>query len=417
MFGGGGMSPELLREISEQYLLPFFSGARLDRDTRPSTVWANRVAHEGTLAIKFKVNLKDRYRLVLNRSQPFTFAGQRLVTEIDVVRAFCDVLSEMETQLEGPLKHDLLSTFQRRVVARALGTNTNETTILDGIDQLVRWGNRLYEGAPISASIGFSMTQQSHTPSLDEIGDLDFAAVLSNGYDTILEFDYDRGFIGLQPLDRCEKLLFKSPLRLGQVAEWTSLHRNRLAMTLNRLGEILIFRDRELVFARRSGRWHYLTHDPVIAQMDVPRDINLRQAIYGTCLDASFARTGACIGVVSVHGSGTWKRLIAEDDDLSSSQSNKAKSLRKVIKNTKFANLDRRTRQELVAIDGATIISHKGDILAAGAILRVPGGSEGGGRLAASKAIAQYGLGIKVSQDGGITGFRKNNSDAAFKIM
>ncbi len=410
------MSPELLREISEQYLRPFFSGARLESGTINSTVRADRAAHDGPLSIKFKVNLKDRYRLVLTRSQPFTFSRNRIITEIDVVRAFCDILAEMEEQLEGPLKNDLLSTFQRRVVARALGTSTNEATILNGIDQLVRWGNRLYEGAPISAAIGFRPTQQVHTPSLDQIGDLDFAAVLSNGFDTILEFDYNRGFIGLQPLQGYEELLFKSPLRHGHVAEWTSRHRNRLAMTLNRLGEILIFRDRELVFARRSGRWHYLTHDPVIAQMNVPRDVDLRQAIYGTCLDASFARTGACIGVVSVHGSGTWRRLIDEGDDLTSSQTDKAKSLRKVIRNTKFTNLDRRTRQELVAIDGATIISHKGDILAAGAILRVPGGSEGGGRLAASKAIAQYGLGIKVSQDGGIIGFRKGGQ-AVFKIM
>jgi len=411
------MSPELLREISERYLLPFFSGARLEPGTIASTTRAERAAHEGQLAIKFKVNLKDRYRLVLSRSQPFTFSGTRVVTEIDVVRAFCDVLADMEGQLEGPLKNDLLSTFQRRVVARALKGGTVEQSILKGIDRLVEWGNRLYEGAPISASMGFQPSGAIHSPNLEEIGNLDFAAVLSNGFDTILEFDYSCGFIGLRSLETCDSVSFRAPLRHGHIAQWTSDHRNKVAMTLNRLGEILIFRQNELLFARRSGRWHYLTHEPVVSQMNVPRDRRLRESIYETCIDASFARTGACIGVVSVFQQNKWKKLISEQDDLVNSDSIKARALRKVVRNTKFSNLDRRTRQELAAIDGATIIGHDGTVLAAGAILRVPGGSEGGGRLAAARAIAGYGLGIKVSQDGSIVGFRSASSDAAFRIM
>ena len=45
---------------------------------------------------------------------------------------------------------------------------------------------------------------------------------------------------------------------------------------------------------------------------------------------------------------------------------------------------DRRLRQELAAIDGATVLSFEGDVLAVGAIVKIPGGSAGGGRLAAS---------------------------------
>jgi hypothetical protein len=197
--------------------------------------------------------------------------------------------------------------------------------------------------------------------------------------------DLGKGFITLGSLNDPGELLFKSPMRHAHIAEWTSEHQARIAMTLNRLGEILIFRERELIFARRAGHWHYLTHDPVISQMNVPRDIPLRQAIY---------------------------------DDLPNSQSIKSRSLRKIIRGTSFSNLDRKLRQELAAIDGATIISHTGDILAVGAILKVPGGSAGGGgRLAAAKALAAYGLGIKVSQDGSITGYRRDKTDEAFRIM
>jgi len=79
--------------------------------------------------------------------------------------------------------------------------------------------------------------------------------------------------------------------------------------------------------------------------------------------------------------------------------------------------LDRRLRQELVAIDGATLIDHKGTILAVGAILKIAGGSTGGGRLAAAKALSKLGVGIKVSQDGGITGFHDGNAEPKFIVM
>jgi hypothetical protein len=72
---------------------------------------------------------------------------------------------------------------------------------------------------------------------------------------------------------------------------------------------------------------------------------------------------------------------------------------------TSFLDLGRRQRLELLSMDGATILQQDGRIVTAGAILQVPGGSAGGGRLAAAQAIAQYGVGIKVSQDGPIAGW------------
>src|SRR5437660_891300 len=150
------MRASLLREIADEHLVPFFSGAHLEDGTVVSTPRAEKVAHDGPLRIKFNVNSRDRYKLVLSRSQPFT-GGTRppVITEINVVRAFADVVASMETQLDGPLSSDLLSTFQRRVVARAIMGHEHEEVILRGIDQLAAWGNRLYEGRPISASIGF----------------------------------------------------------------------------------------------------------------------------------------------------------------------------------------------------------------------------------------------------------------------
>jgi len=98
-------------------------------------------------------------------------------------------------------------------------------------------------------------------------------------------------------------------------------------------------------------------------------------------------------------------------DLLSSSASAKAPLLRHLI-GQRFADIPRPIREELAALDGATVLDRAGTVLAAGAIVRVPGGSEGGGRLAAAKALSRLGLAVKISADGGISAFTDRGTDA-----
>ena len=61
-------------------------------------------------------------------------------------------------------------------------------------------------------------------------------------------------------------------------------------------------------------------------------------------------------------------------------------------------------------MDGATVLTHTGEVLTAGSIVRVPGGSTGGGRRAAALQLSKLGLAVKISADGPITGFRKRKT-------
>lgn len=411
------MEETLLREIANEYLVPLFSGASLSPNADKKTA-SQLVAWHNPLSIAFKISKSDKYRLILARSQRFAQEKEVTLSETAVVKAFVAVVAEMADALEGPLRHDLLSTFQRRIVARAMATGSSENVILSAIDQLTSWGAKLYEGAPISASLGYRSTPGNFDITLEEISKHDFVSVLSNGYDTILEFNLSGKFIKHNQLSMGDKIPSYCPYRQAPIAEWTTKHDLRVALTLNRLGEILIFKNQELLFAKRSGRWHFLTHGPVIQQMGVPRDIELRRAIYETCLDASFARTGACFGVVNRSEASKWTGVVVhEDDQLSLKFSTKSKAILSATSGKKFQEIDRRLRQELAAIDGATVISHDGELLAVGAILKIPGGSAGGGRLAAARALSKLGLGIKVSQDGGIVGFRSGSTHPTFKVM
>jgi hypothetical protein len=64
-------------------------------------------------------------------------------------------------------------------------------------------------------------------------------------------------------------------------------------------------------------------------------------------------------------------------------------------------------------MDGATVLDHTGMILAAGAIVEVPAGSVGGGRLAATRSLARFGAAFKVSQDGPVTLYGRDHSGNA----
>jgi hypothetical protein len=279
---------------------------------------------------------------------------------------------------------------------------------------MTSWATRLYEGKPITAAVGFTPSA-AYGVTLEEICQEDFSAVLSNGFDTLLEFGANGKLRAHISLKHSKKPAKFTPYRQGPIAGWTEY--NKIALVLNRLGEIMVFRNQKLMFARRSGRWHFLTHMPVISQMGRQGKPEVKTAVYETCLDASFARTGACIGIIKRDCLTGWQKIIAGKDLLKPATSVKTKSLRKIVSNKRFQSLDRRLRQELVAVDGATVLDYEGKILSIGAILKIPGGSISGGRLAAAKRLSLFGLGIKVSQDGAISGFHDGKDKPTFSIM
>lgn len=416
------MDEALLREVSHAYLLPFFSGASIDATSVPSKASDSTVAFVNPQTIGFKVNRADDYRLQFRRDQPFAQKTDP-ARETRVIEAYVTVLERMSDELKGPLKDDLLSTFQRRVVAEAAAEPGEGANLLTVIDQMALWATRLYEGAPIASAIGIDPTVSGlKSLPLKNLAEQDFFAVLSNGFDTMLTLSKHLNFTGHVVLDATPSARGYCPWRHSAIAAWTSGGKGRIAVVLNRLGEILIFRDGQLLFARRSGKWNFLTHGPIIRQMGVPKDEDIRKAIYETALDASFARTGACIGVIAAGGMKSAEGMIADTDWLSKGLSDKAKAIARIVNTKKFHELDRTVRQELAAIDGATVIDHEGTIVAVGAILRIEGGSTGGGRTAAAKQLATLGLGVKISQDGGISGYRRDSKKpkevrSAFKVM
>jgi len=419
------MDRDKFRHIVEKHLVPLFSGAILLDDFEESSSSQKTVSWRDPCSFYIKPRKDADYRCVLTRTQEFAKTASGGVTEHKVVVAFIEALQEIAESIGSLAEQDLLSHLARRVAVKAICQRANhEPMVLATIDQFDTWSTRLYEGQPITAAVGFSSSPRPPGVSLGDIWEKDFSPVLTNGFDTLLSSDFEGRIKGYRSLKipEPEELPLYAPHRLSLIAFWTAQHPARIAIVLNRTGEILVIQNGRLVFTRRGGVWHFLTHEPVITQMRCPQDKDVRKAVYASCLDASFARTGACIGIMTsgdVHRLG--KVAPEKGDHIQTGISVKSRLINKIVRGKAFQYLDRRLRQELLAIDGATILDYQGKLLAVGAILHIDGGSSGGGRLAAAIELGKYGTGIKVSQDGGIRGYYRckdqETARPAFVVM
>lgn len=296
------------------------------------------------------------------------------------------------------------------------------------IDLFDNWARETYEGQRISFSIGVDEykknSQQEDSKNFFSICGDDYAKVITSGHDTIITLDSEGNVISHESLSFPETedaQTMLAPLSFLPIANWTS--QRKYSICLNRIGEILIFKNKKLLFAKRRGKWKFFTHDAYIRSMHIPSEnprigLKLRTALYITMLDTSFQRKGAGVGFIAKKHALTDDGRIKQDfsiiqqDDLLNSTNNKSIFISCLIQNKSFHLLSRSLRQELLSIDGATVILDNGKILSTGAILQIPGGSSGGGRKAAAHVLARYGLGVKVSNDGKIA-FWKNLTDTA----
>lgn len=214
-------------------------------------------------------------------------------------------------------------------------------------------------------------------------------------------------------------------------------------------GDILLIRDGILQFARRRGQWHVF-NDTVLEYLmnnDKMNNDKLSEVLYNALLDVSFAHTGGCIGVWDMdknHLSSDDLQHLAKMVDINDiydldvkaqvksycevhnitinedKNPRKRSALKRIIgseMNISSPSFARKKFQELLGIDGAMLLDQNGNIIAVGAIVQIEGGSATGGRLAATQSLAKYGIAIKVSEDGKITGFcRKKPKEEVFNL-
>jgi len=397
------MNEEVFRALLLDHLVPMLAGTELGT-SRPSRPHHALVAYQHPCALLMRPSEDSTYRVQLTRSQAFRPEEKRLVAY------FVEELAQVSSQAQAPYFRDLMASLPRRVISKLLPGNRGRGTFEQAIQGFEELAAQTYEGRPVVAALGMTGSMAHGPISLEELWREDFSRVLSNGFDSMYLCGSDGRVFKLACLPGPPSVEF-SPHRLGSVADWCK-KKQRVAIVLNRNGEVLVFKDRKLQFAKRRGSWRYYAHDSVVRRLGVGNR-GLRRAVYESCLDVSFARTGACLALLTAKSASTLKKFLADKDLIARAEQTRTKLLGSTVKKP-FQKLDRVLRQELLSMDGATLLTHAGEVLTAGAIVRVPSGSTGGGRRAAALQLSKLGLAIKVSADGPITGFR--NRETIFSL-
>lgn len=398
-------------ELMDEFLLPMLPGTNRDaarQITSRDRQTVSYVQAGGGRQLFVRPTARADFEFVVSRSQKFQ------APEIALVKAFVTATADVAEAIGKPFEREVLRGLPLRVVALAAG-GAHQKVLLGILDQFVAWASEQYEGKPVVSAVGIDPSAQGHV-QLDQLWKESFSPVLSNGMDTLLVADGSSRVASLAALASAP-VAPHSPVRYAHVAGWSS--NGKVAAVLNRNGEILVFTDGVMRFALRRGQWLHFTHSAIVSSIHLPQRTPHKNALYETILDVAFARSGGCIAVVEKAKAAQLATLVSARDLVHPGQgiapSLKADLLGRAI-GTSFANLDRRVRAELVAMDGATIISHRGTILAAGAIVRIGAGSSGGGRLAAARALAALGFAAKISQDGAVTGYDAAGREAAASV-
>ena len=168
------------------------------------------------------------------------------------------------------------------------------------INELEKWATRTYEGRKISLGIIINLAQDiSEREDVLHFADMmnkDFFALLSDGVSSYIEFDRMGNLLGYVQMDKVKKAPTICPYEYENLARYCGERRIGIVLTHN--GDFLIFKNRNLLFSKRSGSWNIYSHEEVIQLLSYRGNYSLkdiRRSIYYTALDTSYSYTGGCI--------------------------------------------------------------------------------------------------------------------------
>ena len=439
------MTKDVFEKYVQELVLPLFTGSHIAGEDVSSSR-DSEVAQGAGGTMLVKPHKEDEYRLIIKRSQPFKS------NDIELMHAIIEELDQInDYQITDQIYvKKLQSLAMEKAICKSL-TEISYNTLLGVISGLDKYARKTYEGSEIK--FGIIINEYNNCPNKTEnlhytsLFKKDFFSVMSNGQQTCIEIDKEGYLLGHVLFERLRNAPTICPYDYTGVAKYCN--DKRIGIILLSSGEIMLFKNYELMYVKKGGSWGSYCHDEIIQLLSNRTSHTIkeiRKQIYFTALDCSFARTGGCIvyldkdGVenalthIDIHDIINEKyyeikknQLIEEshklynftkpivvdenqtfEDFLSDKTMIKAACLKECIADKKFHELSRKFREEIVGVDGATIIDNDGTIIAIGAIVQIEAGSSSGGRLAATKTLAKYGVAIKISADGIMQAFIKD---------
>ena len=353
-------------------------------------------------------------------------------------------------------KRTLELAFELGICKSLTKTEENATVLHTLISRLLDWSNKTYEGKKISFgfAIDFDRTAIADSANYLHFLENDSSAAFTDGIFSGILLDEKGGIVSFltkssvsSSLKESEKEIF-IPYQFSDIAKICSGSTIGVIALAN--GEIILIKKQQICFAKRGSKWiafdwhrvnnslrpyFLLPYKNAEEKGDIEKEITEKiKQIYCTILDVSFAHSGGCLALVIPEEKEHISEAIKERIDLyathtlppktkiSKESQEKIKILTYLLRASEttlrsFFNIEKPLRKEILSLDGATVVSLSGDFYCAGSIVSVPSGSSGGGRTAAAKKLANYGVGIKISEDGYIEAYGKNLNSSKPRII
>jgi hypothetical protein len=406
------MDAEQLAALTVRDLEPLLASSAT---VGPAQVQRRKLGGRGGPGNRMWISIPGGLEVTLTRSLPLS------VWEARLLEPYGNALSELGS-VPDAFAPNAADEVSLRAIAAQIGAEYS-STVESAIRFLLRCAVTTYEGQPVHLNVLLDLDRPSGdavVDSLDQFRGNDWYAVLGSGLETGVVVDRDGGIVEVQDIRLHQgagapgdNALRPDVFRL--MGDWTA-EGNRIALSLARSRELLIHQGGLLRYVYRAGSWRGLPLDVALRtgwSAGASTSWPLKQAMLASAIDASLGHHGASLAVV-VRGR---KNDFAESGAIEAMDLWPAHIRAKLFPSQGFLQLTRRQRLELLSMDGATVLDHTGRILTAGAIVEVPGGSTGGGRLAATRALARFGAAFKVSQDGPITLFGRASGGEVEQVM
>ncbi len=432
---------EEFKYILQNYILPLlqckgslvFIDEEISADNLKQHIkcYGNRISFYPTLSkplFHFRIKTENPY-------QEFG-AAEKILRELLCVSNF--VYNNRRLPTKGYYEKNNVYRNTRFDVAFEIGLCSwlGSECIYELIQRLRDWSQKTYEGNHMA--FGFVIdTTQTTTGQVDYLNFLksNHSAVFTDGILSGIKLDHKgrivKYFSAMKehstsstkyvPWTPYEFVDFTNVCKFENGSNW-------IGVIMQSNGDMLLFKAQKLLFVKRSGRWIHLDSYTIHSilknkyncngnNVDEAEKKRFADEVYLSALDTSFSHTGGCIAIIDdqyidIVNRQCFPKDYLEEENLKTEKKTIIKRLISTgtidAQRQYFQFLDRKLRLELLSLDGATVLDSSGKILCVGAIVKIDGGSDEGGRLAATKELAQYGLAIKISMDGSIQCFESS---------
>ena len=360
-----------------------------------------------------------------------------------------------------------MNRFRRAATQSKKHPNYNKThhRIEEIFNILDKWVTKTYEGKHVSYGLIYDPDCENN---IGVVGAEDFIEFLNDEFSAVLSDSITSAFILNKECDLVSyetvfdskdsngivagtQLINNLPLRFADIISKTVVN-NRVGVFLLTNGDLILCKKQKIRFVKRENKWlnfNIKAFKNALNQFIIENSISneLIEEIYSSALDVSFSHAGGIISldldIDRIVDSQIERNRIVNrcdyicddsDEEIKLYLQNKNNDLpldarieerilqkdikkkllkrniiKKLVNGKNFLSLNRKLKSELIALDGACIIDKNGNICSFGAIIQNDSGSSGGGRGAAAKKLSTNGFAIKISTDGYIELFYKQN--------